>query len=120
MKVTTLRFGRDLWTLLESEAQLVGTSVSQYVREAALSRAAAAAGARGESPFEALAEAAHGLGASAETDEERLEIEAAIGVLTRARARAARDDALALQAQSAQARTQASRKAARNVDIRRA
>ena len=36
MKVTTVRFGADLWTLLEHEAALAGVSVAQYVREAAL------------------------------------------------------------------------------------
>ena len=56
MKTTTLRFGHDLWDLLEAEARRAGVSVSQYVREAALARAAAAAGARGESPFELLAD----------------------------------------------------------------
>ena len=55
MKVTTLRFGEDLWALLEREAARSGTSVSQYIREAALARAAFAAGARGEAPGELLA-----------------------------------------------------------------
>jgi hypothetical protein len=48
MKVTTVRFGVDLWGLLDAEAARVGVSVSQYIREAALARAAAAAAARGE------------------------------------------------------------------------
>ncbi len=51
MKVTTLRFGEDLWRLLEAEAALAGVSVSQYIRESALARAAAAAGARNEDPL---------------------------------------------------------------------
>jgi len=55
MKVTTVRFGPDLWRLLESEAEYVGISASQYIREAALARAAAAAAARGHGPFEVLA-----------------------------------------------------------------
>jgi len=55
MKVTTVRFGADLWALLEAEADRVGISTSQYIREAALARAAAAAGARGASPFDQLA-----------------------------------------------------------------
>jgi hypothetical protein len=58
MKVTTVRFGLDLWTLLEAEAQKSGVSVSQYIREAALARAAAAAAARGEDLYELLASAA--------------------------------------------------------------
>lgn len=55
MKVTTVRFGRDLWELLEAEAELAGVSVSQYIREAALARASAAAGARGQDPVALLA-----------------------------------------------------------------
>ena len=55
MKVTTVRFGDDLRRLLEHESAIVGVSVSQYVREAALARAAAAVAARGEDPFERLA-----------------------------------------------------------------
>jgi hypothetical protein len=55
MKVTTVRFGTDLWTLLEHEARMVGVSVSQYIREAALARATAAGAARGDEPFELLA-----------------------------------------------------------------
>src|SRR2546423_15668546 len=54
MKVTTLRMGTDLWALLEREAELTGVSVSQYIREAALARAAAASGMRGEPPFTTL------------------------------------------------------------------
>lgn len=54
MKVTTVRFGTDLWRLLEEEADRVGVSVSQYIREAALARAAAAAAARGADPLEVL------------------------------------------------------------------
>jgi poly(3-hydroxybutyrate) depolymerase len=57
MKITTVRFGEDLWALLETEAARAGVSVSQYIREAALARAAAAAAARGDEPFELLARA---------------------------------------------------------------
>jgi hypothetical protein len=111
MKVTTLRFGRDLWQLLEREAGRVGTSVSQYVREAALARAAAAAGARGESPFDLLAAEAGELVEWAETDDQRSRIEEAIDVI--AHARDTRDSALALRAQSRQAREQSLRRKAR-------
>lgn len=55
MRVSAIRFGSDLWRLLEEEALRVGVSVSQYVREAALARASAAAAARGEDPLEVLA-----------------------------------------------------------------
>lgn len=55
MKVTTVRFGADLWRLLEAEAALAGVSVSQYIREAALARASAAVALRGEDPLMLLA-----------------------------------------------------------------
>jgi hypothetical protein len=55
MKVTTVRFGADLWALLEVEAAHAGVSVSQYIREAALARAAFAAGARADAPGGVLA-----------------------------------------------------------------
>ncbi len=55
MRVTTIRFGEDLWRLLEEQAALSGVSTSQYVREAALARAAAAAAVRGEDPLALLA-----------------------------------------------------------------
>jgi hypothetical protein len=112
MKVTTVRFGRDLWELLESESELVGTSVSQYIREAALARAAASAGSRGQSPFELLADAARGLSAEA-TGEQKRELDRAIALIERARAardgsRSAKDESHAVQAQAEGARTQAS------------
>jgi len=58
MRVSAVRFGADLWQLLEDEATLVGVSVAQYVREASLARAVAAAASRGEDPHERLAAAA--------------------------------------------------------------
>jgi len=57
MRVSAIRFGTDLWHLLEREAAGVGVSVSQYVREAALMRVTAAGTARGEDLFQLLAEA---------------------------------------------------------------
>jgi hypothetical protein len=62
MRVTAIRIGGDLWQVLEAEAAMVGVSVSQYIREAALARAAAAAAARGEDVLELLgkADAGHG------------------------------------------------------------
>ena len=97
MKLTTLRVSRDLWELLEKEAERVGTSVSQYMREAALARAAAAAAARGESPFDRLAggqleQQRHGAGSA------RVQSETPVI----ARARDAKEGAKALRAQSRQ------------------
>ena len=51
MHQTTLRFPEDLWRFLEEEARSLGVSVAQYVREAALARAAYDAGRRGEPLF---------------------------------------------------------------------
>ena len=100
MRVTTVRFGHDLWQLLEAEAALVGTSVSQYIREASLARAAAAAAARGESAFELLASGDPG--ARADTAKQ-----------ARSRAARAQEEARALHAQSKQAIAEATKKADR-------
>jgi hypothetical protein len=95
MKVTTVRFGVDLWGLLDREAAHAGVSVSQYIREAALARAAAAAAGRGEEPLELLGELQR-----PRTSEETLA--AALDV-----AAGHRSGARALRAQSKQAARQA-------------
>jgi hypothetical protein len=46
MRATTIRFTPDLWELLEREARREGVSVAQYVRDAALFRAAYGMGER--------------------------------------------------------------------------
>src|SRR6185436_4529644 len=48
MHVSTVRFGDDLWTQLEREAQREGVSVAQFVRDAALLRIATLAARRGD------------------------------------------------------------------------
>src|SRR5438309_11981192 len=48
MRATTVRFGTDLWDMLDREAGLSGVSVAQYVREAALARLAYSAAWRGD------------------------------------------------------------------------
>jgi hypothetical protein len=48
MKATTVRFGEDLWAMLEGEARGLGVSVAQFVREAAIMRVAMLAGSRGD------------------------------------------------------------------------
>jgi hypothetical protein len=58
MRQTTLRFGEDLWQLIESEAERLGLSNAQYVREAALARAAYDTGRRGDRLFEIALERA--------------------------------------------------------------
>src|SRR3954463_14328271 len=48
MRATTVRFGEDLWALLEREAARSGTSAAQFVREATILRLAMLAGMRGD------------------------------------------------------------------------
>jgi hypothetical protein len=103
MRVSAIRFGDDLWQVLEQEAARVGVSVAQYVREASLARVAAAAAARGEDVFELLARA----GESPREVSPEAEARAGDGKRTRTGARAARAKAdetlaaaLALKAQS--------------------
>jgi GAF domain len=48
MKATTVRFGEDLWAMLEREARTLGVSAAQFVREAAIMRVAMLAGSRGD------------------------------------------------------------------------
>jgi hypothetical protein len=104
MKVTTVRFGSDLWELLESEAERVGVSVSQYLREAALARAAAAAAARGEAPFELLAGGIRELAADHPDEALRRAASDALAALARLAAADAHAAASAVAAESRQAR----------------
>jgi GAF domain-containing protein len=48
MRATTVRFGEDLWTMLEKEAAQSGLSAAQFVREATILRLAMLAGMRGD------------------------------------------------------------------------
>jgi hypothetical protein len=48
MHQTTVRFGRDLWLVLEQEAERLGVSAAQYVREATLARLAYSAALQDE------------------------------------------------------------------------
>ena len=48
MKATTVRFGEDLWAMLERESQRLGVSAAQFVREATIMRVAMLAGNRGD------------------------------------------------------------------------
>ena len=62
MRATTIRFGEDLWEMLEREAAEQGISTAQLIREAAIMRVAALAAHRGDSgleiPLEELADRA--------------------------------------------------------------
>jgi hypothetical protein len=104
MKLTTLRIGEDLWALLATEAERAGVSVAQYIREAALARAAASAGARGEPPFAEIARGAREVASSAATPlDKRHAIELALAALARALSEDERESAEALRGQSRQA-----------------
>src|SRR5947209_3512726 len=48
MRATTVRFGDDLWRMLERESARLGVSAAQFVREATIMRVAMLAGARGD------------------------------------------------------------------------
>jgi|tagenome__1003787_1003787.scaffolds.fasta_scaffold20446437_2 hypothetical protein len=51
MRATTVRFGDDLWDLLEAEASAQGISAAQFVRDATIMRLGVISGRRGD--FEA-------------------------------------------------------------------
>ena len=48
MKATTVRFGEDLWAMLDRESRRLGVSAAQFVREATIIRLAMLAGRRGD------------------------------------------------------------------------
>src|SRR4051794_28228610 len=49
MRATTVRFGDDLWELLEAEASAQGISAAQFVRDATIMRLGVISGRRGDS-----------------------------------------------------------------------
>jgi hypothetical protein len=119
MKVTSVRFGSDLWELLEGEAARVGVSVSQYLREAALARATAAAAARGEAPFELLAGAIREVAADHPDTALRHAASDALSHLARLVAVDTREAAEAVTAESRQARLMAKRRRDRAAEVAR-
>ena len=52
MRATTVRFGDELWRLLEREAQRDGVSAAQFIRDATILRVAYAMGQRGDPDLE--------------------------------------------------------------------
>jgi GAF domain-containing protein len=48
MRATTVRFGEDLWDLLEAEASTQGISAAQFVRDATIMRLGVISGRRGD------------------------------------------------------------------------
>ena len=115
MHQTTVRFGRDLWEVLEQEAERLGVSAAQYVRDATLARLAYAAACQDEAvasreAFEWAGDGplADGLKAPLEERmEARLDSAAALraeGKLARDRAGRLRVEAQELRKQKAAAR----------------
>jgi hypothetical protein len=80
MHQTTLRFSGELWEALEEECARVGVSVAQFVREAALTRLAYAAGKRGDERYERAMDLAGGEDLH---DTEAAELEAVAGPVDR-------------------------------------
>jgi hypothetical protein len=120
MRVTTLRFGSDLWQLLEHEAALDGVSVSQYVREAALARAVGAAVVRGEGPLELLSGATREVAAADPDPERRHHTEHVLAPIARFAAAKASQDAVAVRAQALQAQHSATERRAHSEKLRAA
>jgi len=83
MKSTTVRFGPDLWRLLEREAANAGVPVSQFIRDAPRARAVAIAAARGEGPFELLAGAVREALRHESSSFKRIEAESHLAALAR-------------------------------------
>ncbi len=104
MRVTTVRFSTDLWAVLEREAALAGVSVSQYIREAALARAVAAAAARDEPPFEMLAGGIRDVALEGEEEKVRA-ARRALAHLSRLMANTRASEAAALRSEARQARS---------------
>lgn len=100
MHQTTVRFGSELWQELERESALMGVSIAQYIREAALARLIHAEAERGGQEF--------GLALEIATEDEQPppngQLEAAQAV---ARAESEAGSAAALWAQGRQARLRA-------------
>ena len=108
MKTTTVRFGEDLWALLESEAAQTGVSVSQFIREAALARAAFLVGARAGVADELLAAWSRPLvSGDPGSPEHSAATQRLIAALARSESRRGREEATALRGESRQARRQA-------------
>jgi hypothetical protein len=113
MHQTTIRFGADLWRALSSAAEGQGTSVAQYVREAAVARMAQeSVGTEAPDPDVPYA---------ADTDRRRVAERrraATRGADARSTSRAQADESLAVWAQGRQARARARAVRAQSARIR--
>ena len=85
MRATTVRFGEELWKLLEREAEREGVSAAQFIRDATIMRAAYAMGQRGDRDFGRAVSANSGAAvdqAPAESAERRAALEAAAAAVS--------------------------------------
>jgi hypothetical protein len=107
MHQTTVRFGRDLWEVLEREAERLGVSAAQYVRDATLARLAYAAAhqERAVAAREAFAWA----GEAPPAEDTRTSTSERGGSSLEERVQAQMESAAALQAQGELAREKAER-----------
>lgn len=112
MKVTTVRFSEDLWATIQAEADLAGVSASQFIREAALARAAAAAGARRGVPLDGLPD-------NLFAEESTAEAPSTASAKTRETAGTLRSESEALRAESRQVRRAAAANRAQRVSTTR-
>jgi hypothetical protein len=103
MHQTTVRFGRDLWEVLEQEAERLGVSAAQYIRDATLARLAYAAASQQEAI--ASREAFEWAGEAQPTEKQHVPPLAPL----EQRVQAQLDSAAALQAQGKLARDKAER-----------
>ncbi len=100
MHQTTVRFGRDLWSVLEREAERLGVSAAQYIREATLARLVHAGAVEHQAGAARAAFAWAGETPLAERVEGELESSAALHAqtaLTRAKAQRLRAEAKAIR-----------------------
>jgi hypothetical protein len=109
MHQTTVRFSAELWEALEKECDRIGVSVAQFLREAAITRIAYAAGRRGDASYERALDLSGARGAEAKTRTDVDALEAVAGPVDRSanmvdRTVADFSEASALAAQGRQAR----------------
>jgi hypothetical protein len=118
MHQTTVRFGRDLWRELESEAAAAGVSVAQFVRESAVARLAQNALQRAQAPQEPLVAVAEIRSRAARADAAEIALDSAAvwsqSQQARLRSRQLRDEAeAARRARSAEPGGEQTRAASR-------
>lgn len=105
MHQTTVRFGRDLWTVLEQEAERLGVSAAQYVREATLARLAYAAALHDEAA--ASREAFEWAGQARLSERVQAQIDSAMALHAQGRLARRRAERLRAESEAIRGRTEA-------------